>query len=192
MSLENEIKNILPKKEDHSFASDLHDASKIHHSIIIHQKPEIVFSFWRDFANLPLFMKNLTSVDVISEKRSHWTVGLSYNAQATWDAEIIAEIPGQMISWRSVGDSEVEQAGSVWFLNGVEEGTCVVRLHLAYTIPGGWLAEFATKLVGEDVDSLIQESLYSLKSIVESNEFTALKAPNVMKKNNLTSKDINQ
>lgn len=173
MSLQNEIENIQPVAVSDSLATGLHDASKIHHSVVIHKDPSVVFAFWRDFENLPLFMKNLASVEVLSEKRSHWTVDLSYNAQARWDAEIIAEIPGQMISWQSVGHSEVEQAGSVWFLKGIDEGTCDVRLHMAYTIPGGWLAEFATKLLGEDVDSLIQESLYGLKAIVESNEFAA-------------------
>jgi uncharacterized membrane protein len=171
MSLENEIGHIHSKSND-SAAADLHDASKIHYSIAIAQAPEFVFAFWRDFKNLPLFMKNLASVEVISSKLSTWTVDLDYNAQATWDAEIIAESPGQMISWRSIGDSEVEQAGSVWFLQGPRENTCVVRLHMAYALPGGWLAELLTKLVGQDVDTLVKNSLTSLKDLLESEPYS--------------------
>lgn len=172
MSLENEIDQIVLPKPNESLAADLHDASKIHYSIAIKQSPQTVFAFWRNFENLPLFMKNLALVEVKSQKLSHWVVDLSYNAQARWDAQIIAEVPGEMISWQSVGDSEVEQAGSVWFLEGPQKDSCVVRLHMAYTLPGGWLAEMVTKLIGEDVDTLIKSSLESLKELLESKKFS--------------------
>ena len=182
MSLENEVDQHLAKKPGASLAADLHDASKVHHSITVNQPSQVVFKFWRDFENLPLFMKNLASVEVKSAKLSHWVVDLSYNAQARWDAEIIAEVPGEMISWQSVGESEVQQAGSVWFLEGLQENTCVVRLHMAYTLPGGWLAEMITKIIGEDVDTLIKNSLHSLKDLLESSQFSARQISDSIKK----------
>ncbi|HXQ33867.1 MAG TPA: SRPBCC family protein, partial [Anaerolineales bacterium] len=41
-------------------------------SILINRSPQELFEFWRDFQNLPLFMKNLESVTVIDSKKSHW------------------------------------------------------------------------------------------------------------------------
>jgi uncharacterized membrane protein len=36
------------------------------------KSPEDLYAFWRDFKNLPLFMKNLESVRVLDEVKSHW------------------------------------------------------------------------------------------------------------------------
>ena len=41
-------------------------------SIAIDKSPEELYAFWRDFKNLPLFMKNLESVTELDQRRSHW------------------------------------------------------------------------------------------------------------------------
>jgi uncharacterized membrane protein len=156
-----------------AIANQLHDGEKARHSITINRKHEDVYAFFRDFKNLPLFMKNLVQVDVLSAKRSHWVVEMKKelsDIRLQWDAEIITEVPGEMISWRSIGKSDVQQAGSVWFMNAPGDRGCVVRLHMAYTLPGGKLSELAAKLFGEDPDTLIMTNLRRLKSYLECGE----------------------
>jgi len=47
---------------------------QIETSVAINKSPEDLYAFWRDFKNLPLFMKSLESVTELDGHRSHWTV----------------------------------------------------------------------------------------------------------------------
>jgi uncharacterized membrane protein len=151
-------------------SAELHSAEQSRHSVTIRKTPDEVFAFWRDFSNMPRFMKDITEVTVLSPTRSHWVVTLKHGPSVEWDAEIISERPGQMISWQSVGDSEVKQAGSVWFIKAPGDLGTIVRLSMNYTVPGGKLVEAATKLLGEDPDTLIIVNLRRLKAFLETGE----------------------
>lgn len=180
MALPYETVTILPderldeRRKKESMAAELHNAGKARHSITINRRPEDVYVFWRNFKNLPLFMKDLASVEVLSSKRSKWTVDLENDVEVSWEAEIISEQPGEMLSWQSTEDSDVKQAGSVWFSKAPANLGTVVRLHMAYTIPGGKLSELATKFMGEDPNSLIVTNLRRLKALLETGEIPTI------------------
>jgi uncharacterized membrane protein len=48
-----------------------------------------VYSFWRNFENLPRIMTHLQNVRVIDDRHSHWTARGPANMSMEWDAEII-------------------------------------------------------------------------------------------------------
>lgn len=166
----------LKNKTSAKTAAKLHDGERARHSVTINKTtPQQVYEFFRNFKNLPLFMKDLASVEIKSPKLSHWTVQLENGITAQWDAEIISEQLGEMIAWQSVGNSEVKQAGSVWFLQAPANLGTIVRLSMNYTIPGGKISELATRLMGEDPDSLIVTNLRRLKSYLETGEIPTTK-----------------
>ena len=41
-------------------------------AITIDRPADELYSFFRDFANLPQFMENVVSIDVLDDTRSHW------------------------------------------------------------------------------------------------------------------------
>lgn len=129
-----------------------------------------VFQFWRDLTNLPKFMKDLKSVEILSEKRSKWKVEVASGLSVEWTAEITKERPNEMIAWKSIDGSEVDTWGSVWFWPAPEGRGTVVSLSLDYKIPGGKLAELAAKLLKEDPETLIQTNLHRLKALLETGE----------------------
>src|SRR5438034_10305159 len=87
-------------------------------------------------------MSHLQSVKVLDDKRSHWVAKGPIGSDAEWDAEIINEIPNELIAWRSVDGSTVDNAGSVHFLP--LRGGTEVRVILRYYPPAGKLgAEIA-------------------------------------------------
>lgn len=151
-------------------ARKLQDEEKIHRSITINKSPAEIYTFFRNFGNLPYFMKDLISLTVISEKISHWVVQLEHGPKVEWDAEIIDEKYGEMISWKTVGKTEVEQAGTIWFSKAPINLGTVVRLHLAYSIPAGKIGKITTKLIGEDPETLILINLRRLKAYLETGE----------------------
>src|SRR5262249_23211455 len=87
---------------------------RIDKSITIARPPREVYDFWRDLNNMARFRKNVESVTQEGNK-SHWVVTGPAGRKAEWDAVIHNEIEGEMIAWRSLEGSAVQNAGSVWF-----------------------------------------------------------------------------
>ena len=87
-------------------------------SIVLNRPRREVYRFWRNLENLPRFMDHLEAVTVLDEKRSHWTAKGPAGSRVEWDADIHNEIPNELIAWRSLAGSEVDNAGSVHFCPG--------------------------------------------------------------------------
>ena len=68
---------------------------------------ERVFAFWTDYQNFPRFMHNVRDVRQVAENRSHWVVAGPAGVPVQWTAEVTRVIPGELIEWRSVSDSDV-------------------------------------------------------------------------------------
>ncbi|MBC7458569.1 MAG: SRPBCC family protein [Bdellovibrionaceae bacterium] len=145
-----------------------------HFAVTIGKNRNDIFNFFRNFENLPFFMKDLKQVDILSNKKSHWIVELKNGLKAEWDAEIVAERPGEMIAWKSIEGSEVETTGSIWFSPAATGRGTIVSLLLDYKIPGGKLTEFVTKFTGEDPDSLAFINLRRLKGYLEVGEIATI------------------
>ena len=135
--------------------------------------PEVAFRFFRDLTNLPLFMKDLKSVEIISEKKSKWTVEVN-GFIAEWIAEIVSERPGEMISWKSLVTSEVQTSGTIWFSPAPENLGTVISLMFDFKIPGGKFTEMITKISGEDPKSLAFTNLRRLKCYLETGEIATI------------------
>jgi uncharacterized membrane protein len=132
--------------------------------------PDQMYTFWRNFENLPRFMHNLESVTVHDSKRSRWVSRGPAGSKVEWEAEIINEIPGQLIGWRSVDGSTVENAGSVHFTPATGGRGTVVRVELRYDPPGGKFGAAVSKLFGENPERQVREDLRRLKMLIETGE----------------------
>jgi uncharacterized membrane protein len=127
-----------------------------------------LYAYWHNFENLPRFMRHLKSVQVKDSKRSHWVVKGPAGIDAEWDAEIINDVPNELIGWRSVDGSNVDNAGSVSF-TPTAHGT-EVKVLLRYDPPGGAIGAAFAKLFGEDPDRQVQEDLRRFKMLIETGE----------------------
>src|SRR5919112_4106997 len=74
----------------------------VQHATTINRRAEELFRFWRNFENLPSFMQHLVSVRQIDQQRSHWVVTAPARQTVECDAEIINEVPNELIGWRTV------------------------------------------------------------------------------------------
>ena len=75
---------------------------RVEKAVTVSATPQQAYAFWRNFENLPRFMHNLEAVEVHDGKRSHWTAKGPAGTTVDWEAEIINEIPNELIGWRSV------------------------------------------------------------------------------------------
>lgn len=141
---------------------------QIEESVTVKQTPESLYAVWRDVERLPEFMRHLVSVRHLTETRSHWIMQLPEEyGRIDWEAEVIADHPGERIIWRSLPGSDVQNAGVVSFHRlGEEEGT-ELRVSFTYQLPGAAIGRAAAKLIGPTLADMVHEDLLRFKQAVE-------------------------
>ena len=144
----------------------------VHHkkSITIHCPPEELYRYWRDFQNLPRFMKHLESVQVIGEGRSHWIAKAPGGMTVEWDAEIAEDRPNELIEWRTLEGSDVNHSGSVRFKHAPGGRGTVMKVEMHYSAPGGSLGTAIATLFGQEPGQQIQDDMRRFKQLMETGE----------------------
>jgi len=125
-----------------------------------------VYRFWRNFENLPQFMRHLESVAMREAGVSHWVAKGPAGTHVEWDARIINDVDNKVIGWQSLEGSTVATAGSVNF-DETDRGT-QVRVHLQYSPPAGKLGSAVAWLFGEEPSQQIREDLGRFKLLLET------------------------
>lgn len=143
---------------------------KVEKSVTINRSAEELYSFWRNFQNLPRFMHHLEAVHVTGEKTSHWVAKAPAGTTVEWDAEIYNEKANELIAWRSLEGADVDNAGSVHFQPAPGGRGTQVKVAVKYDPPGGVLGATIAKLFGEEPSQQIQEDLRRFKQLMETGE----------------------
>jgi uncharacterized membrane protein len=142
---------------------------KIEQAVVISRPRDELFQFWRQLDNLPRFMDNLESVTVLDNRRSHWVAKGPAGTRVEWDAEIHNEVDDEIIAWRSLPGSEVDQAGSVHFTPAHGGGT-EVRVVMRYAPPAGKAGDAVAHLLGDDPERQVADDLRRFKQVMEASE----------------------
>jgi len=143
---------------------------RVDYSITINKPRPEVFRFWRNFGNLPQFMRHVESVRETEGKRSHWVVKAPAGRTVEWDAVIHNEVENELIAWRTLPGAGVDHAGSVWFKDAPGERGTEIKIELQYNPPGGAMAALLAKLWGEEPTQQIAADLRRLKQALEAGE----------------------
>lgn len=143
-------------------------------SVTVHCPVEEVYAVWRNFENLPRIMSHLEAVEVMDDNRSHWVAKAPAGMKVEWDAEIINEVPNEVIAWRSLANAQIANAGSVRFIPKEDGQSTQLRVSLEYTPPAGKLGEIVAMLMGEEPKVQIREDLRNFKKAMESGELLAV------------------
>ena len=142
---------------------------KVSHAVTILKPVSELYAYWRDFTNLPRIMDHLNTVTV-DGLNSHWEAKAPLGSTVAWDAEIINDVPNEVIAWRSLPGADVDNAGAVTFKPGpVGRGT-VVRVELSYAPPAGKPGAVIAKLLGEEPKKQLDDDLRHFKNIMETGE----------------------
>ncbi len=146
-------------------------AIHVEKSFMVNRPVEEVYQFWRNFENLPKFMRHLKSVRNTGDKESRWQARAPIAGSVEWDAEIIDEQPNAYIVWRSKDGATVPNYGSVRFdKNSDYHGGTRLTVSLDYEPPAGKLGSIFATMFGEDADQQIREDLRRFKQIMETGE----------------------
>lgn len=139
-------------------------------SVTIDRPAADLYSYWRDFRNLPAIMPHLRSVDVLSDQRSHWVADAPAGLTVAWDAEIVNENPGTLIAWQSCEGSAIANWGVVRFIQAAGGRGTQVKVELEYQSPAGATGAILAKLFEEEPSHQVHEGLRRFKQLMETGE----------------------
>lgn len=146
---------------------------KVEESVTINKSPLELYRFWRNFENLPLFMRHLESVQVLDNNLSHWVVKAPAGMTVEWDAQIINEKENELIAWRSLEGATINNAGSVQFKEAPNGRGTILKAEINYGAPGGLFGMNIAKLFGEEPGQQIRDDLRRFKQLMESGEIAS-------------------
>ncbi|MFY0254234.1 SRPBCC family protein [Chitinophaga sp. 30R24] len=145
-------------------------AINIRTAISIANPKEEVYYFWRQLSNLTVFMKHLQTVEEKDPFHSHWVVkGPGGIGTLEWDAEIVKEIPGEIIGWRSLPGSSVATAGRVTFRDTFNGGT-EIDVMITYRPPAGYVGSGLAWLLNPSFENMIIKDVRRFKNYMETGE----------------------
>ena len=144
--------------------------TSVEQSFAINRPAQELYEFWQNLEQLPRVMPELSSVRMIDHRRSHWVARGPAGWRTEWYADIINDIPNELIAWRTIEGSNLVSAGSIHFEEGpVGRGT-TVRVKLQYDPPGGKLGAAFAWAFGDSPSQVIREGLRRFKQLMETGE----------------------
>jgi len=149
----------------------------VENAFLINRTPQELYSYWRNFENLPRIMTHLEEVRVIDDRRSHWAARLPRVAggkRLEWDAEVTRDDPNSLIAWRSVAGSDVETSGRVRFAPGMGDRGTEVHVFMEYVPPGGMLTALLAPLLAKGSKRMIREDMRNFQRIMETGEIPTI------------------
>jgi uncharacterized membrane protein len=150
---------------------------RVERVVTINRPIEQVYDFWRNFENLPRFMRHLEEVTVLGNRRSRWRAKAPAGMTVEWEAELIQEKENDWIAWRSLPGSQIENSGSVRFERAPGARGTELRVQLQYRPPAGAVGRAFAWLFGEEPSQQIADDLRRFKQLMETGEIPLSDGP---------------
>lgn len=151
-------------------ASEAVTPEPVETAVTINRPREELYAFWRRLENLPRFMKHLDEVVDVGGGCSHWVGKSPLGFRVEWDAEIVEEREGQLLSWRSLPGSQIRNAGTVLFEDAAGGRGTVVRVSLELLAAGNVLGQAVGKVLAPVTEQQVREDLRRFKQLMEGGE----------------------
>lgn len=128
-----------------------------------------VYAAWRNLGTLPRFMKHLTTVMETGGSRSHWEAKIPGGVplKLSWDAEIVKDEPGVLLSWQSLPGSTIENAGKIEFRDALGHQGTEIRVTIIYRPPAGNIGHGVAKVLTPIFRKMIKEDVLGFKQYIE-------------------------
>ncbi|MFC3199699.1 SRPBCC family protein [Parapedobacter deserti] len=150
---------------------DIHNpAINIKAVMTVNRPREAVYQFWRALDKLPSFMSHLREVRVMDAKKSHWIAEIpGTGGSIEWDAEIVKDVPNELIGWQSINGADLRNAGKVEFFDAPRQGT-EVRVVFSYHPPAGGPGTVTAKLLNPFFKGVVENEIFNFKRVMEAGE----------------------
>ena len=154
-----------------SRATDAEEGFLIQKSLHVYAETDELYSAWRALENFPSFMSHIREVTKLDDRRYKWSVDGPGGVPVTWESEVTADVPNELIAWRTVPGSVIHSSGVVQFEPSSVGGTRV-HLRMTYRPPADVIGHAAAVMFGADPRHQIDEDLLRFKSFMETGKTT--------------------
>lgn len=154
-----------------SRATDAESGFRIDKSLHIYAETDELYSAWRAMENFPGFMSHLREVTKLDDRHYRWRVDGPGGVPVSWESEITADVPNELIAWRTVPGSVVQSSGVVQF-EPTSVGGTRIHLRMTYRPPADMIGHAAAVMFGADPRRQIDEDLQRFKSFMETGKTT--------------------
>jgi uncharacterized membrane protein len=141
----------------------------VRESVTVHAPPEALYTLLRDPMNLKGIVPGVENVQRLDDLRARWVTQGSGGVKTEWNAEIINDVPGRTIGWRSFPGSDVAHAGSVAFRPRLQDET-EVTVTLQCDVPAGRAGLALARIFGRAPRTHVRNALRRGKQLLEAGE----------------------
>lgn len=140
-------------------------AISLHKVIHVNAPVAEVFAFWSMMENFPRFMSHVAQVRKRAPDVWHWKVRGPAGTTFQWEAVVTRFAPNELLAWKSVEGSTIENAGTIRF-QPEGQGTRI-DIQMAYNPPVGAIGHAFARLLGADPLKQMDDDLLRFKSLME-------------------------
>jgi uncharacterized membrane protein len=118
--------------------------------VVVARPRRELYEFWRDFTNLPRFMRNVRSVTAVDSLSSVWSITDADGRSAEWEFLITDDEQDRLIAWSASGKTPIRYSGRVEFHDAAADeapGTRVTAT-VRYQAPDGLVDTLIAKVAG--------------------------------------------
>ena len=146
------------------------DENTIEAGVMIRRKVNEVFSFYRDFKNLPRFLGDVMAIEQTGPATSRWTIQGPFGIRTKWTIRVTEERANELIRYETVTSPGLRTYWEINFASGPEAGDTEVREVMK--APLGRLGRAALALIGKFPAEEVAANLHRLKEIMETGMIT--------------------
>lgn len=154
----------------HRTSSLPRDETTVEARITIQRAVEDVFSFYRNFTNLPRFLGDVTAIDQIAPTLSLWTIQGPLGVRVKWMIHLTEERTNALIRYETVSLPGLKTYWEIHFARGSVDGETVVRELMK--APLGRVGRAALALIGRFPAEEVTANLHRLQQLLETGRVT--------------------
>lgn len=138
----------------------------VHKTIRVNAPVDQVFQTLSVYENYPHFMRNVRSVQLQPDGRTHWCIAGPAGILLEWESVTTEFEMNRLLAWRTAPSTAIQHMGAMRF-EPVDGGTRL-DIHMSYCPPAGVLGHAVAAMFGADPKSELDQELLRLKSYLET------------------------
>lgn len=139
-------------------------------NILVNASPQEAYRRWRALQDSPQWMNHIQSVEVLDDRRSHWTAYGPMGTSVQWTAEITNERDGEALEWHSLPGSDLNVQGYVQFQRSPNDRGTIVTSHMQYRLANAALRAAASGFIGRQAKFFMRQDMRRFKTLLETGE----------------------
>ncbi len=127
-----------------------------------------VYAVWCNYENFPRFMAGVREVSRLDDTHVRWQLNGPLGLPLRCDAILTAEVPNELLAWRTANGWFLNHSGLVRFRPDADESRTLVDITLTYRPAAGTVGHLLARLLRIDPKARMGADLLRMKTFIET------------------------